>query len=85
MNKSNLGLNLAIIFSLTNFCISTKDTFSPIGSDLFNKIQCVPHAYGDFNADKRVDIICVTKSGDQIEIWLAQEKEPLFSRFQVLK
>lgn len=85
MKKPNLSLNLLIIFSLINYIIAIKDTFSPIGSDLFNNIQCVPHAYGDFNADKRVDIICVPKSGDQIEIWLAQEKEPLFSRFQVLK
>ena len=25
-------------------------------------IQCVPYAYGDFNADKFVDIFCVSQS-----------------------
>jgi hypothetical protein len=32
-------------------------------SDLnFGNMSCVPYAYGDFNADKLVDIFCVSKS-----------------------
>lgn len=58
-----------------------KDTFSELTASAFSDIQCVPYAYGDFNADKRIDIFCVSKSGRQIEIWLAQDREPLFSRF----
>ena len=57
-----------------------KDTFSQISPSVFTNIKCVPYAYGDFNADKRVDIFCVSNNGHQFEIWLAQEKEPLFER-----
>lgn len=64
------------------FClVQSKDTFSQLSDSLFSNIQCVPYAYGDFNADKRVDIFCVSKSATQVEIWLAQEKEPLFEKF----
>lgn len=62
-----------------------KDTFSQLSDSAFSDIHCVPYAYGDFNADKRIDIICVSKSGHQIEIWLAGEKEPLFSQYIVFK
>lgn len=65
--------------------IHAKDTFSQLSDSSFSDIQCVPYAYGDFNADKRVDIFCVSKSGKQIEIWLAQEKEPLFTQHQIFK
>ena len=76
---------LLYIALLVTYCHTTKDTFSKINDSLFTNIQCVPYAYGDFNADKRVDIFCVNKQSDQIEIWLAQEKEPLFSICQTLK
>ena len=28
----------------------------------FGNMSCVPYAYGDFNADKLVDIFCVSQS-----------------------
>lgn len=77
----------AVIFiflaSFTSNFVQSKDTYSQISDGSFSDIQCVPYAYGDFNADKRVDIFCVSKSGTQVEIWLAQEKEPLFSQHKV--
>ncbi len=41
-----------------------KDTFSQLTDSAFNNIQCVPYAYGDFNADKFVDIFCVSNAGE---------------------
>lgn len=63
---------------LTLSLVNGKDTFSKIDPKTFTNINCVPYAYGDFNADKRVDIFCVSNAGNQFEIWLAQEVEPLF-------
>ncbi len=40
-----------------------KDTFSQLTDSAFSNIQCVPYAYGDFNADKLVDIFCVSNDG----------------------
>jgi hypothetical protein len=68
-----------LLFKALNL-INAKDTFSQISPSVFTNIKCVPYAYGDFNADKRVDIFCVSNSGFQVEIWLAQEREPLFER-----
>lgn len=61
--------------------VHAKDTFSPLSNSAFSDIQCVPFAYGDFNADKRIDIFCVSGQGKKIEIWLAQEREPLFAKY----
>ena len=35
---------------------------SRISDANFGNMSCVPYAYGDFNADKLVDIFCVSKS-----------------------
>lgn len=43
--------------------VTCKDSFSKIEPNLLNLIQCVPYAYGDFNADKLVDIYCISNSG----------------------
>lgn len=49
----------------------------------FGSVECVPYAYGDFNADKLVDIYCVTHKANRIEIWIAQESmDPLFLRYK---
>jgi hypothetical protein len=40
-----------------------KDTFTQLTDSAFSNIQCVPYAYGDFNADKLVDIFCVSNAG----------------------
>lgn len=74
-----------VVFLLVISSSLAKDTFSPISDSSFYDIQCVPYAYGDFNADKRIDIFCSSKSGKQLEIWLAQEREPLFLQHQVFK
>ena len=78
-----LFISSILIVVLETSLVDTKDTFSQIAENIFSNIKCVPYAYGDFNADKRIDIFCVSKSGKQAEIWLAQEKEPLFDRFKV--
>jgi hypothetical protein len=81
----SFGSNWTEIFLLIfTTCVavikSDKDTFSDLSDSSFSDIQCVPYAYGDFNADKLVDIFCVSEQGKQFEIWLAQEKQPLFTR-----
>ena len=61
--------------------LADKDTFSQLSEAVFNDIHCIPFAYGDFNADKLVDIFCVSvRDKATVEIWLAQDKEPLFKR-----
>ena len=77
-----LSLALGGIILLFISSVQSKDTFTEITDAQFSNIDCVPYAYGDFNADKRIDIFCVSNQGVQIEIWLAQEKEPLFSQFK---
>lgn len=74
-----ITIGLLFFVSSDRLLVEAKDTFSQLSDSAFSDIHCVPYAYGDFNADKRIDIFCVSKSGHQIEIWLAQEKEPLFS------
>ena len=71
---------LFFLLSIFAYLTHAKDTFSQISPSVFTNINCVPYAYGDFNADKRVDIFCVSNSGSQVEIWLAKEGEPLFER-----
>lgn len=56
-----------------------KDSFAQIQEQIFSNIQCLPFAYADFNADKRIDIYCVADAGRRVEIWTAQEREPLFN------
>lgn len=34
-----------------------------VNQKAFGSIECVPYAYADFNADKLVDIYCVSKPG----------------------
>jgi isopentenyl phosphate kinase len=77
---------LSLIFLFCAILVkSDKDnSFTLIKKEEFSINQCVPYAYGDFNADKRIDIFCVTPT-DDIEVWLAQEKKPLFSKSTVLK
>lgn len=54
-----------------------------VNQKAFGSIQCVPYAYADFNADKLVDIYCVSKPGHFIEIWIAQESmDPLFLQYK---
>ena len=43
--------------------------------------NCVPYAYGDFNADKLVDIFCVSDDGHQVTVLLAQDQDPMFFNF----
>ena len=57
---------IIIICILIQINISeSKDSFS-IAQNLLNLIKCTPFAYGDFNADKLIDIFCVTDLGDKI-------------------
>lgn len=77
-----ISIGMALIATVS---VSSKDTFSPISDAAFSDIRCVPYAYGDFNADKRIDILCTSQSGKQIEIWLAQEREPLFVQDRIVK
>lgn len=54
-----------------------------VNDKTFGSVECVPYAYGDFNADKLVDIYCVTHLANRIEIWIAQESmDPLFLRYK---
>jgi hypothetical protein len=78
-----LLINLFSLLYLLAHLTWAKDTFSQISPSVFTNINCVPYAYGDFNADKRVDIFCVSNFGLQVEIWLAQEREPLFEKANV--
>ena len=34
-----------------------------VNKKAFGSLSCVPYAYGDFNADKLVDIYCVSQPG----------------------
>lgn len=61
MYPSIVYLLVASILTIT--CSLAKDTFTELDQSSFSKIECVPYAYGDFNADKRVDIFCVSESG----------------------
>ena len=89
MNKFNISIRQLSFALLVFLAVSTsykhvecKDTFSSISESLFSNIKCLPSAYADFNADKRIDIYCISHSGKVIEIWLAQEKDPLFNKFK---
>ncbi len=73
---------LSFLFSTSNssLFVESKDTFTELKENVFSNLQCLPYAYADFNADKRIDIYCVAEAGMQIQIWLAQERDPLFSK-----
>ena len=47
---------------------TSKDSFSQITPTFPNIIHCTPYAYGDFNADKLIDIFCLknTSKSDNI-------------------
>jgi hypothetical protein len=54
-----------------------------VNDKTFGSLQCVPYAYGDFNADKLVDIYCLNDATGKIEIWVAVESmDPLFIRYK---
>lgn len=38
--------------------------------------DCIPLAFGDFNADKIVDIFCRNKKGDTIRVMLNNDRSP---------
>ena len=73
---------VSLLFSLNtsnSFAVESKDIFNKVDENIFSNLQCLPFAYADFNADKRIDIYCVADSGKQIQIWLARD-EGLFSK-----
>jgi hypothetical protein len=61
---SNFLFHVIHILFLVNISLSRKDSFSQISPTLLNLAQCTPFAYGDFNADKLIDIFCVSNPGD---------------------
>lgn len=73
-----------VLLAPTAVLLADKDSFLPLSESSFSDMRCVPYAYGDFNADKFVDVFCVSNEGRQVEIWLAREnKEPLFERSKI--
>lgn len=80
MNKLRLISYLILILCQAYFISpGSLITDSNIGN-----MTCVPFAYGDFNADKLVDVFCVAKN-NEIQIWLGVEagtSKPLFTKYK---
>ncbi|CAF0856983.1 unnamed protein product [Didymodactylos carnosus] len=48
-----------------------------IDNKRFSIDDCIPLAFGDFNADKVVDIFCRNTEGNQIQVYLNDDKSPV--------
>lgn len=58
LNKNKM--KIALIITLIAVFHATYADSSVTSEENFANITAVPYAYGDFNADKLVDIFCVT-------------------------
>ena len=63
---SSNGLFLIILKVIAISLICNKHLYdcAIVNEKLFGSVDCVPYAYGDFNADKLVDIYCVAQPGN---------------------
>ena len=63
MNKILFYISIGLLSILIGVS-SSKDSFTQITPTLLNLVQCKPYAYGDFNADKLIDIFCLKNTSD---------------------
>jgi hypothetical protein len=61
MKFLNLFIFLFILCKLN--LIKCKENFKLLSRTSFPIDKCTPHAYADFNADKLIDIFCVSETG----------------------
>ncbi len=70
MRNSLLSKNEIVLFALkavflVNILINVLQFEAAIINEkAFGSLRCVPYAYGDFNADKFVDVYCVSQPGN---------------------
>ena len=81
MNKLRLIIShlMLVLLCQTYFVSGSLISDANIGN-----LTCVPFAYGDFNADKRVDVFCVP-SQNVFQVWLGVEQgssKPLFTEYK---
>ncbi len=61
-------LFISIVFNYLLCNINAKDSFTSISTSLVNIEKCIPFAYGNFNADKFMDIYCVSNSRKSLNL-----------------
>ncbi len=58
----DLIILVAVCVLLNEKCYC-KDSYTQLSDQIIPNINCVPYAYGDYNADKLIDIFCISGLG----------------------